>query len=167
MGSYCATERIIMKPDNSVIEDEFNEYPFSIPEVILDGSWEQYGPPKDIFSCGDDSIIVIRDNETIIYTKKIFAELLVKDKDGNTSWIDSRTVPFDGSFSYADIVELREANEFTIVKYDYDKFEKKKYKVMLEETTPLNNPKLEIDSGKLSLDVIESDKPRTFGGFSF
>lgn len=162
--SYCESESIIMKPEYSVMQEEYCEYPFSIPEVTLDGFWEEYGPLKNIFSWGAESIVLVRDNKTIRYTTTLFTEILIKDEDGNTSWIDCRMVP---SVS-ADIVEQREAKEFTIEEYDYDQFEKKKYKVMLEETSPLDRPELEIDSSKFNPDVIGPDKPiRTIGGFSF
>lgn len=143
MASYCTGGTIIMKPDDSVSRNEFEEYPFGIPKIILDGFYEYYCPPKDVFSWGEDSVIVIKENIVSKYNKILFTELLVKNKDGNTVWIDSRDVPFDGSFKYADIVDQRGAEEFTIEEYDLEKSEKKKYKVMLEETIPME--KWEID----------------------
>lgn len=115
-----------------------DEYPFAIPKVYLDGYGEEYYP-QTLFSWADDSIVLIRDKKVVRCTHSKFVELLAKDEDGNIVWMDGRNAPYSGCWDGEYLDEHRNASEYTIEEYNLETKEKKKYKMVLMETSQMNS----------------------------
>ena len=69
------------------------EYPFPIPKVFLYGSGEVYNY-QYCFNWDDDSVIVVRNNHVVKYTRSNFLELLARNEAGEIVWIDGRNAPY-------------------------------------------------------------------------
>ena len=129
---------IRMNPEIENINPISNEgYPFEIPKVYLEGTGVTYFP-QNIFSFDDDSVVVVREKSIVKYTKTSFAELLVKNENGDVVWLDARNVPCSDRWYGVYLNEERGAWEYKVEEYDLETFKKRKYKVVIEETTDLD-----------------------------
>lgn len=141
MGSCCCGGKLLMKADENEVAKinayDMEGYPFKIPTIYLDGAGETYFPQM-VFDWSDDSVVLVRGKQVIMYTQSSFAELLAKDEEGNVIWMDGRRAPYAGCWKGEYLDEVRGAVEYTIVEYDLETSKKKKYKVTLEEETPFN-----------------------------
>ena len=114
-----------------------SEYPFSIPKVYLDAtSVTDYS--SSVSSCFDDSIIEVTDEFLTRYTNKIYYEALVKDDNGNKTWIDGRTIHSENGWDEAPYEKARIAMGYEIERIDLNSLEKTKYKVTLESTSKMD-----------------------------
>lgn len=140
MGSVCFSGTLRMQAienDKNVIDDEFSylaEYPYSVPDIFLDGCGEAYYP-QSVFDWNDDSVVSVREKKVIVYTKSDFLELHAKDKDGNIIWVDGRTAPYANCWDGEYLDDVRYAQEYTIEEYNLETLEKKKYRMVPDETT--------------------------------
>ena len=145
MSSICERGYIEFNPDlNDSYDMEHDEgiyvpsdYPFSIPKIYLEGSCETYYP-QVAFDWSDDTVVVVRDNFLIKYTKHCYAELLAEDENGNIIWVDGRTAPYEGCWKGKYLKEVRGALEYEVEEFRLDTFKKKTYKVTLDSTTPIS-----------------------------
>ena len=142
MSSFFSSGIIPLLPDQSSpafaeAEEELG-YPFKIPKVFLEGETEKYYPQVN-FSWADDTVVVLRDNRLITYTKSEFTELLAEDENGNVIWMDGRSAPYAGTWPDRYLNKTRAARAYKIVEYDLETSEKRTYKVSLEETTQFND----------------------------
>ena len=142
MSSYYYGGKVEMKPEieenvgNDFMEDE--GYPFAIPKVYLEGCGEQYYPQL-VFDWDDNSVVLVRDKHVLRYTRSNFVELLAKDEEGNIVWMDGRTAPYSDCWGGKYLDEERGAIEYSIEEYDLEQSEKKTYKVVLKETSKMDN----------------------------
>ena len=143
MASIVYDGKLLMKVDESnndpqdeqdILMNDYGSYPFKVPTVYLDGCADVYFPQSN-FSWYNDSVVLVRDKSVVAYTQSDFTELLAKDKDGNLIWVDGRSAPYEGCWDGEYLGETREAREFQIVEYDLKTSEKRKYKVLLDETS--------------------------------
>ena len=140
MSSITYGGKLLMKAedDNKTLknnyDDCFDSYPFEVPKVYLDGTCEDY-MPQVCFSWSDDSVVLVRGNRVIKYTQSNFAELLAKDKDGNIIWMDGRSAPYSNCWDGEYLNEVRGGKEFTVTEYDIGTAQKRRYKMVLDETT--------------------------------
>lgn len=140
MASITYGGKLLMKAEKNNINpeddymDDYESYPFEEPKVYLDGTRETYYPQYS-FSWGDDSVVLVRDTTVIEYTKSSFTELLAKDKDGNIIWVDGRSAPYSDCWDGEYLDETRDGQEFKVTLYDIKTSQKKRYKMVLDETT--------------------------------
>ena len=145
MSSTCEYGYVELNPDlNDVYDMEHEEgiyvpsnYPFSFPQVYLEGACEQYYP-QVLFSWSDDSIVVVNDTILTKYTKHGYAELLAEDENGNVIWVDGRTAPYAGCWGGKYLGEHRGVLEYDVEEFHLDSLEKKKFKVTLESSAPMD-----------------------------
>ena len=110
-----------------------------------------YKLPKIHFECGGendldnkafgwsrDSIVLIKDRRTVKYTEFISKELLVTDENGENVWIDGTAADIMG-LDAGCIADFRDIVGRWIEEYDWDKSEKRRYKLVLEETSQIDN----------------------------
>ena len=116
---------------------EYEGYPYAIPNVYLDGCGEEYYLP-DGRGWEDDSIVWVRGGKVVQYTKSKFLETRARGDNDECIWLDARRVSDQSDFAVEYLNEYREANEYRIEEYDLEKSEKKKYKVLLEETSSMD-----------------------------
>ena len=159
MASVCYGGYIRMNPE---VEEETRDpmfdggYPYSIPKVYLDGVGESYFP-QWCFNWDNDSVVVVRDKHVVKYTKSVYLELLAKNEAGEIVWMDGRTAPYSGCWDGEYLNEERGAQEYTVEEYDFEKFEKRKYKVILDETSKFDANNLHGVYGFLDSEVVGSD----------
>jgi hypothetical protein len=140
MSSITYGGKLLMKAENDNknlnddYEDIFDRYPFKEPKVYLDGTCETYHPQYS-FSWGDDSVVLVRDTSVVEYTKTSFTELLAKDKDGNIIWVDGRGAPYSNCWDGEYLGDTRAGQEFKVTLYDIKTSQKKRYKMVLDETS--------------------------------
>ena len=138
MASVCYGGSIRMNPD---VENENRDplfedgYPYKIPEVYLNGCGETYFP-QYCFDWDDDSVVVVRNKSVVKYTKSTFIELLAENEEGEIVWMDGRTAPFEECWKGKYLDQSRGAKEFTVEEYDLESHQKRKYKMVLDETAP-------------------------------
>ena len=143
MGSICYGGKIRMQSvdvnenKSDDFYDNMDKYPYSVPQICLEGMCEDYFPQVP-FSWGDDTIISARSNWVVEYTQSNFAELLAKDEDGNIVWMDGRSAPYEGCWNGEYLDEGRGAYEFRVTLYDLKTSEKKQYKMVLDKTSELS-----------------------------
>ena len=108
-------------------------------------------PLQVAFDWRGDSVIVAKDNRVVRYTEFDYYELLMTDLEGQIDWVDGRLADIMGwDLKYAS--DIRTAKGYWIEEFDWNKMEKKKYKVILDETSKLGK----YDAGYLK-SVIDRD----------
>lgn len=143
MSSITYGGKLLMKAENNNKNKnddymyDYASYPFDEPKVYLDATCEDYYP-QVLFSWSDDSVVLVRGANVIEYTKSNFAELLAKDKEGNIIWVDGRTAPYEDCWDGEYLNETRGAQEFKVTLYNIETLQKKRYKMVLDETTELD-----------------------------
>lgn len=137
MSSICYGGSVRMNPE---VENEnrypmFDDgYPYSIPKVYIQGCGEVYNR-QYAFNWDDDSVVEVRGKQLIKYTKTNFLELLAKDEKGEIVWVDCRSAPYSECWDGEYLDDVRVASEYSVEEYDFDKLEKRRYKVTLDETS--------------------------------
>ncbi len=114
-----------------------SEYPLSVPKVYLEASSETYFP-QIFFDWTDDSVVFVREDILVKYTKHCYCELLAEDENGNVIWVDGRTAPFEGCWKGRYLNEVRGSLSYDVEEYRLDTLEKKTYKVTLDSTSPIS-----------------------------
>lgn len=141
MSSAYYSGKVEMKPEideqKNTNLSSFEVYPFKIPRICLVGCGEEYFPQID-FSWDDDSIVMIREKSIVKYTQVTFCELLAKDEKGDIVWIDGRTAPYSDCWDGEYLGETRMAQEYAIEEYCLNTLEKKKYKMVVEDVSPMS-----------------------------
>ena len=124
-----------------------------------------YKTPKICFECNgetddsfngfewkEDSIIIDRDNRVVKYVEYDNYEFLVADIDGHTEWLDGRIAEFLG-FDMKHVKEVRKVESHWIEEYDWEKSIKKRYRLVLEEASNLE----EYDSSHVKEKLLCKD----------
>ena len=108
---------------------------FKLPEVYYDG----YSDTSDesMFDCNVDSVLIKRDKHFAEFAEISCFNVLVKDENGDSNWLDGVAAKILG-VPANQVIEVREEKEYRVVAYDIEKNLKRVYKVMPVET-------LEID----------------------
>lgn len=150
MGNYY-DGKVSMKPDMSkmdyICEDE---YSFEVPEVYFESTGEEN--EKNVFDRNSDSILVVKNKRVIKYTDTIFSKMLLKNEDGKTEWLDGRIANILG-IDIDEAEDIRELKEYQIEEYDLKKSQKRRYKVILDETVDMSD----IDICKIKR-IIDDEK---------
>ena len=127
-----------MKPEmekkDFVCEDDVC---YQVPQVYF-GCIGELSDCTSAFDWNDEFIIVVKDNVILKYTESTFCETLVKDPDGENNWMNGSVASFSG-YDDEDVQDVIERKLYTIEEYDFNKFEKRKYKVIYEETSSIND----------------------------
>lgn len=86
---------------------------------------------------GTHSVFVHNNNHVVKYRNDTFPEFLFKKEDGSTSLFDSRVCTVI-DIDEDRVVDIHPSNQYYIEDYDLEKSVKRKYKVILEETSEMN-----------------------------
>lgn len=135
MSSVCYGGSVLMKPEfeNENFDPMFDEgYPYKMPKVYLEGWGESYFP-QWCFNWDDDSVVVVRDQRVVKYTRSSFVELLAKNEEGEIVWMDGRRAPYSNCWGGEYLDEDRGAQEYTVEEYNLETNKKRKYKVVFDE----------------------------------
>ena len=147
--NYCYS--VPMKPNmekaSLFVEGEFSP---EIPVVFCSGFTDVYDEP--IFNWVNDSIVVKRGNKIVEYSDSTYYDVLFENENEESSWIDGRVSNITG-VDADKVVDVRERKEYKVVEYDLEKSLKRKYKVILEETSDMS----EYDCGVFAHYFIEEN----------
>lgn len=119
-----------MKKKDFISDDEFC---YQMPPVYFECTGEVYDS-QSVFKWSDDSLVVVKDNCILKYTESNFQEVLVRDVEGKTYWFENRQADIYG-FEDGDVEEAIERKRYTVEEYDLERLEKRKYQVVLQETS--------------------------------
>lgn len=141
MGSTIFGGKILLEPVEKQKEEDdygYDSYPFKKPTVYLEGVVEEYYP-QTMFSWDDDSVVFVRENRVIKYTKSSFTELLAKDEKGDIVWMDGRNAPYSDCWDGEYLDGERLGEEFTIQTYDLNTMKKQYYKAVPQKEEDMDN----------------------------
>ena len=159
MSSWNFEGKILMKPEEDAIMHKWSsdEYPYEVPKVYLYGYGEEYFPQTS-FTWADDSVVFIRGNTVVKYNQSHYTELLAKDEEGKIVWMDGRYAPCSDCWDGVYLGESRSAEQYSIIEYDTDKCEIKKYRVVLEETKKMRDSDFHLLEKFVDLKGVKSKK---------
>ena len=127
---------VSMKPEMEkstfVIEAEDS---YRIPGIYFAGEGETDHPQK-AFEWSEDSVIVAKGDRVLKYTECMSYEILMRDEDGEESWVDGVLADCMG-WDIEDAEGVRKVKNYLIEEYDFNKRKKRKYKVYLEEISEI------------------------------
>jgi hypothetical protein len=127
-----------MKPEmekkDFVCEDDVC---YQVPQVYFGCTGEVYNNTS-AFDWNDEFVLVVRGNIILKYTESTFCETLVKDPDGEKNWMNGPIAELSG-YDGEDVEDVIERKLYTIEEFDFDKFEKRRYKVVFEETLSIDD----------------------------
>lgn len=127
-----------MKPEmekkDFVCEDDVC---YQVPQVYFGCTGEVYNNTS-AFDWNNEFVLVVRGNIILKYTESTYCEVHVKDSDGKDNWMTGPLAEFSG-YDSEDVEDVIERKLYTIEELDFDKFEKRKYKVVFEETSTIND----------------------------
>ena len=141
MSSTILGGKILLEPVEEEKREEdygYEGYPLRKPTVYLEGVTEAYYP-QTMFGWDDDSVVVVRENRVVKYTRSSFVELLAKDEKGNIVWMDGRNAPYSDCWDGEYLDDYRGGEEFTIKTYDLSTMKKQSYKAVLEKEEEMEN----------------------------
>ena len=127
-----------------------DDFTYQVPQVYFECQGEIYHSPL-AFDWRGNSVILVRDNRAVRYTEFDHYELLMTDLDGRTDWVDGRLADFMG-WDIEDASDTRTVKSYLIEEFDWNKSEKRTYKVILESTS-----KLEESDEEYLKSVIDRD----------
>lgn len=141
-----------MKPemDNRHFFTGDDDFTYQVPQVYFECLGETDNSPV-AFDWSDNSVITVKDNRVVKYTECTLYELLMTDANGESSWVDGRLADCMG-WNVKNVKQIRPKKSYMIEEYDLNNSEKRRYKVVLEETTNFEEYELEYLKK-----VIESD----------
>ena len=127
-----------------------DDFTYRVPQVYFECQGE-INHSERTFDYQFDSVIMVKDNRAVKYTEIDHYEVLLTDVDGRTDWVDGQVADIMGwDLQYAS--DIRTAKSYWVEEFDWNKSEKRRYKVILEETSKLE----EYDKGYLK-SVIDRD----------
>ena len=143
---------VSMKPEieNRHFFSGDDDFTYRVPQVYFECQGE-IDHSQSVFDYSCDSVIMVKDNRAIKYTERLSNEILMTDLDGHTAWVDSMIVDCMGGDDDG-VSDIRASKSYWIEEFDWNKSEKRKYRVVLEEITQLE----EYDEAYLK-SVIDRD----------
>lgn len=153
MSIYYRGYSVPMKPEmekaNITIKDEDT---FDIPSIHYDGC--VFADDEEfMFDWGIDSILIKQADHIVKYSEISSYDVLLKDEDNESAWYNGAAAENLGA-TKEDIVDFRPTKEYQIEKYDLEKSLKYRYKVILEETSEMD----EFDHLALEKHFIEENQ---------
>jgi hypothetical protein len=114
-------------------------YPFVFPKVFLEGCAD-----PEPYVEGTESMVVIRGNEMVTYTRGSITEVLKRDAAGNPVWVESRNLKnYDDDYWYDECWEdLREVKVHAVTECNFRTLEKRTYKVVFDEWSKMDSEDL-------------------------
>ena len=127
-----------------------DDFTYRVPQVYFECQGE-INHSQLAFDCRYDSVIMVKDNRAVKYTEVDYYDVLLTDVDGRTEWVDGVVADIMG-WEIEDAADIRTAKSYWVEEFDWNKSEKRRYKVILEETS-----KLEEYDARYLKSVIDRD----------
>lgn len=133
-NTYEAMVQMKPKMENYHFFTGDDDFTYQVPRVYFECMGDINHSPS-AFDWKDDSVIVFKDNCAVRYTERNSYEMLMVDDEGVGTWVDGWVVDIMG-WDINNVEELP-VKSYMIEEFDWNKNEKRRYKVILEETTRL------------------------------
>ena len=127
-----------------------DDFTYQVPRVYFECLGESTDTQMAL-EWDDASVITFKDNRAVKYTERTYHEFLLPNENGEESWYTGE-YGFLGEDDLKYARDIRPVKSYTIEEFDWNKSEKRRYKVILEETSKLE----EYDEAYLKR-VIDSD----------
>lgn len=127
-----------------------DDFTYQVPRVYFECLGE-INDSQSVFDWNDASVITFKDNCAVKYTESTYCEFLMPCENGEKNWFIGQ-YEFLGEEDLKYASEIRPVKSYMIEEFDWSKSEKRRYKVILEETSKLE----EYDEAYLKR-VIDSD----------
>ena len=122
--------KLLMKAnDYSGEVPELEEYPFDIPKVYLTAHAKDYDEP-DYTGWGEDSVVIVRDQYIVEYSRTSMYYPLGETRNGNVLWSRGNFNLCKESTDGCIAEEFWYAPVYSVVEYDLDSLVKRTYKVI-------------------------------------
>ena len=128
-----------------------DDFSCKLPKVCFECSGETDISNK-AFDWSSNSVIIEEGNRTVKYVNYTCHELLMTDSNGQTDWVDGVLASFM-DWDVDDVTETREVQTRWVEEYDWEKSVKRKYKLILEEISPIE----EYDRVHIKEDILNSN----------
>ena len=112
-----------------------DDFTYRAPQVYFECQGE-INHSQLAFDSRYDSVIMVKDNRAVKYTEVDHYEVLLTNLDGRTEWVDGTLADIMG-WDIEDAADIRTAKSYWIEEFDGSNAVKRKYKVILEETSKL------------------------------
>lgn len=134
----CSSVR--MKPEKEkmdfVCEDEDEGVSLEVPQIYYEGA-NNVDDEDPCLSWMTDSVVVVRGKRILKYTESNTYEVQLKDEKGESSWCNGSIAAIQG-VDIDGCDDIRVSKEYWVEEYDLEKFEKKKYRVSLENISAMD-----------------------------
>lgn len=139
MSCGCIYEGSVpMKPEmekrDFYCDDEIS-YP--VPKIFYECNGEIYDS-WSMEAWNDDSVIMVGDKRMVKYTETNFYDVRYTYEDIKDEWYEGRYADFL-CYPDEDIAEVRETKRYSVEEYDLASGKKRKYKVVLEEVSDMDD----------------------------
>ena len=122
----------IEKGDFFFEDDLYNK----VPEIYFEYRGD-LDDPHSGFEFEDNSVIVVKGEHVIKYTEVNYYDVLVRNENGEPEWINGMVADICGVDEEL-IEDTHEVKEYRLEEYDLTKGEKRKFKIVLEETSEID-----------------------------
>ena len=112
-----------------------DEVTYQMPTIGFECVGEVYDS-ESAFAWHEDSLFMMKDNRIVKFTEYNSHDVLLTDLQGQTKWIEGRLADCMG-FWVENTDEFQKTRSYWIEEYDLDKLEKRKYKVILDSSSPI------------------------------
>jgi hypothetical protein len=127
-----------MEPDlkNGEFFSGDDDFTYQVPRVYFECAGDIHDT-HSVFDWSQNSITTFKDNRALKCTEYIYNQFLMTDENGESYWCDGIYEFFTEEYlKYAS--DIRPIKSYMIEEFDWNKSEKRRYKVILEETSKLN-----------------------------
>jgi hypothetical protein len=142
-----------MKPNFENVEffSGDDDFTYQMPRVYFE-CWGEINDSHSVFDWNDDSVITFKDNCAVKYTESTYCEFLMPDENGNENWFIGK-YEWLGEEDLKYVREIRPVKSFMIEEFDWNRSEKRRYKVILEETSKLEEREESYLKGVINRDL--------------
>jgi hypothetical protein len=112
-----------------------DDFTYQVPRVYFECLGESTDT-QTMLEWDDASVITFKDNRALKYTESTYYEYLLPNENGEESWYIGK-YEFLGEDELKYARDIRPVKSYTIEEFDWNKSEKRRYKVILEETSKL------------------------------
>ena len=138
MSIICDSGNLLMHVKDCCEENlTLEEYPFEIPKVYLAAHTEDYDAP-DYTGWGKDSVVIVRDQHIVEYSRTSMYYPLGETRNGNVLWTRVNPTLFKESMDRHVAEEFWCAPVYAVVEYDLDSLVKRTYKVVENAVSDLD-----------------------------
>ena len=134
-NTYEAMVQMKPKMENYHFFTGDDDFTYQVPRVYFECKGDINHSPL-AFDWKDDSVITFKDNCAVRYTEHNSYEMLMVDDEGVGTWVDGKLVDIM-CWDVKNTKEVRPVKSYMIEEFDWNKNEKRRYKVILETSSKL------------------------------